>query len=299
MFDMGFIHALRRIVALVPKQRQTELFSATMPAEIASLAKAYLTNPERVEVTPQATAVEIIDQRVIHVDHARKSSLLAHLLGDPGMTRTIVFTRTKHGANRVSERLEKQGVAASAIHGNKSQTAREKALAAFRAGDLRVLVATDLAARGIDVQAISHVVNFDLPNEPESYIHRIGRTARAGATGTAIAFCAPDERSMLKAIERMTRQLIPVTALPTLAPPPAGHYTPAGAREDEAPRHRQSRSQQRPRNGQNQGQRSKTSYASKSAPRHRSPSRPISGGGSGSLAEIGFLRAAPPRGQDR
>ncbi|MBM3532875.1 MAG: DEAD/DEAH box helicase [Alphaproteobacteria bacterium] len=303
MLDMGFIHAIRRIVALVPKERQTLLFSATMPTEIAGLAKAYLRNPERVEVTPQATTVEKIDQQVVHVDHTKKSALLAHLLGDARWARTIVFTRTKHGANRVAERLEKQGIAASAIHGNKSQTAREKALAGFRAGELRVLVATDLAARGIDVQGISHVVNFDLPHEPESYVHRIGRTARAGASGTAIAFCAPDERSMLKAIERTTRQAIPVLALPAFAVPP-GPQTPAGAREDGAPRHRQSRPQQRQRNGKSNGhgqgqQRAKTSYAPKSAPRHRPPSRPISGGGSSSLADIGFLRAAPPRGQDR
>ena len=329
MFDMGFIHAIRRIVALVPKQRQTLMFSATMPAEIASLAKAYLTNPERVEVTPQATAVELIDQKVVHIDHPRKSALLAHLLGDAGMTRTIVFTRTKHGANRVAERLERQGITASAIHGNKSQTAREKALAGFRAGEVRVLVATDLAARGIDVQAISHVVNFDLPNEPESYVHRIGRTARAGAKGTAIAFCASDERSMLKAIERMTRQAIPVMALPTFAPIPA-YQAPAGEREDEKPRHRQPRQQQHrqgQRNGHGQGQgksygegqgrrngnghgqsqakadgqgqrpRSSQPKPGASKPRHQAPQR--HSGGGGSLGDISFLRASAPRGQDR
>ncbi|MSP49228.1 MAG: DEAD/DEAH box helicase [Alphaproteobacteria bacterium] len=300
MFDMGFIHALRRIVAMVPKQRQTELFSATMPTEIANLAKAYLSNPERVEVTPQATAVELIDQKVIHVDHARKSALLAHLLGDSAMTRTIVFTRTKHGANRVSDRLEKQGIAASAIHGNKSQTAREKALATFRAGKLRVLVATDLAARGIDVQAISHVVNFDLPNEPESYVHRIGRTARAGASGTAIAFCASDERSMLKAIERVTRQAIPVMALPNLPAAPAGHQTPAGARDDERPRHARPRQGQRNGSGKSYAQRSASSSSTqpRSAAHHRASSRPAGGGGGG-LAEVGFLRSAAPREQDR
>ncbi len=344
MLDMGFIHSIRRIVALVPKQRQTLLFSATMPSEIAALTKAYLSNPERVEVTPQATTVEKIDQKVIHVAHPQKSALLAHLLGDTGMSRTIVFTRTKHGANRVAERLERQGIAASAIHGNKSQTAREKALAGFRAGDLRVLVATDLAARGIDVQAISHVVNFDLPNEPESYVHRIGRTARAGASGTAVAFCAPDERSMLKAIERMTRQSIPVMALPEQLPVlPAYQSTPAGDREDERPRqqrqarngggHRQphgkpnsgrpqhgkpgngkpqharqqdARSQDgrpndgKPHNG-GHGQRQKQGgHASKphgQKPRHHAPQR--SGGGGGGIGDIGFLRAAPPHGQDR
>ena len=305
MFDMGFIHPIRRIVAMIPKQRQTLLFSATMPPEIANLTKAYLTDPKRVEVAPQATTVDRVEQQVIHVDHARKSTLLAHLLSDPKMDRAIVFTRTKHGANRVSERLEKQGIAASAIHGNKSQAAREKALAAFRAGDLRVLVATDLAARGIDVTAISHVVNYDLPNEPESYVHRIGRTARAGASGVAIAFCAPDERSMLKSIERMTRQMIPVVALPNLPAPPAGHASPAGAREDERPSrqgrppHRQGRSQGK---SDSYGQRGRSSGpSSKPAQRpHGNRPRPSSGGGgSGSLAEVSFLRASPPRGQDR
>ena len=302
MFDMGFIVPIRRIVAMIPKQRQTLLFSATMPPEITNLTKAYLTDPKRVEVAPQATTVDRVEQQVIHVDHARKSTLLAHLLSDPKMDRAIVFTRTKHGANRVSERLEKQGIAASAIHGNKSQAAREKALAAFRAGDLRVLVATDLAARGIDVQAISHVINFDLPNEPESYVHRIGRTARAGAAGVAIAFCAPDERSMLKSIERMTRQLIPVVALPALPATPAGHSAPAGARDDErSPRqgrpYRQGRSQGK---SEGQGQRGRSSGpSSKPAQRPHSNRPRSSGGGSGSLAGVSFLRASPPRGQDR
>ncbi|MBM3547786.1 MAG: DEAD/DEAH box helicase [Alphaproteobacteria bacterium] len=305
MLDMGFIHAIRRIVALVPKERQTLLFSATMPTEIAGLAKAYLRNPERVEVTPQATTVEKIDQQVIHIDHARKSALLAHLLGDPAMARAIVFTRTKHGANRVADRLEKQGITASAIHGNKSQTAREKALAGFRAGDLRVLVATDLAARGIDVQGISHVVNFDLPHEPESYVHRIGRTARAGASGTAIAFCAPDERSMLKAIERTTRQAIPVLALPAFVVP-AGHAMPPITREEDHRQPRQPRRKQRNGSANNghqahQGQKAHPGQkhrARKPAPRHQSPSRP-QGGGGGGIGDIGFLRAAAPRGQDR
>ena len=308
MFDMGFIVPIRKIVAMIPKQRQTLLFSATMPQEIASLAKAYLTDPKRVEVAPQATTVDRVEQQVIHVDHARKSTLLAHLLSDPKMDRAIVFTRTKHGANRVSERLEKQGIAASAIHGNKSQAAREKALAAFRAGDLRVLVATDLAARGIDVHAISHVVNYDLPNEPESYVHRIGRTARAGATGVAIAFCAPDERSMLKSIERMTRQLIPVVALPALPATPASHASPAGARDDDERRpHRQGRPPQRQGRSHGksdgQGQRSGRSSGPSSKPGQRPQNhrpRSAGGGGSGSLGEVGFLRSAsPPRGQDR
>jgi ATP-dependent RNA helicase RhlE len=170
----------------------------------------------RVEVTPQATTVERIGQQVIHVDQKQKPVLLAHLLGDRSMTRAIVFTRTKHGANRVAERLSRDGIAAEAIHGNKSQTARERSLEGFRTGNLRVLVATDLAARGIDVSGISHVINYDLPNEPESYVHRIGRTARAGASGSAIAFCSPEERPFLKDIERLTRQAIPVGQLPDL-----------------------------------------------------------------------------------
>ncbi len=203
MLDMGFVRDVRKIVAALPPRRQSLLFSATMPAEVARLAGELLNDPLRVEVAPQSTPVERIDQSVYHVASGGKMTLLADILADPAFARVIVFSRTKHRANRVAEQLEKRGIAAEAIHGNKSQSARQRALARFRGGEARVLVATDIAARGIDVEGVTHVVNFELPNEPESYVHRIGRTARAGATGSAIAFCDPAERSYLRDIERL------------------------------------------------------------------------------------------------
>ena len=214
MLDLGFIHALRRIVKLLPQQRQTLLFSATMPKAIATLAEQYLNDPVKVTVTPAATTVDRIDQSVVFVPSDRKRQLLAGMLRDPAFGRVLVFTRTKHGADRVARHLGDSGVVAAAIHGNKSQPQRERALAAFRAGDARVLVATDIAARGIDVDGVSHVVNFDLPNVPEDYVHRIGRTARAGARGIAIAFCSDEERPYLRDIEKLTRRSIQVTPAP-------------------------------------------------------------------------------------
>jgi ATP-dependent RNA helicase RhlE len=210
MLDLGFIHAIRKITAMLPAKRQNLFFSATMPKEIAGLADALLKDPARVEVTPVATTVERIGQSVIHVEASRKLELLTELLHDNNMTRTLVFTRTKHGADRVMKGLSKAGFTAAAIHGNKSQNNRERALAGFKAGKILVLVATDIAARGLDIDEVSHVINFDLPHVPESYVHRIGRTARAGAEGTAIAFCAPDDRPLLRDIERTIRQAVPV-----------------------------------------------------------------------------------------
>jgi ATP-dependent RNA helicase RhlE len=195
---------------MLPKERQNLFFSATMPKEIAGLASALLTNPVRVEVAAVATTVEKVNQNVIHVDPGKKLSLLTELLKDNNMTRTLVFTRTKHGADKVMKGLSAAGFTAAAIHGNKSQANREKALAGFKQGKILVLVATDIAARGIDVDAVSHVVNYDLPYVPESYVHRIGRTARAGAEGTAIALCTPEERGLLRDIERTIRQAVPV-----------------------------------------------------------------------------------------
>jgi len=212
MLDLGFIHALRRIVTLLPRQRQTLLFSATMPKMIASLAEQYLNDPIRVAVTPTATTVELVDQGVLFVSSDRKRDALATLLRDPALDRVLVFTRTKHGADRVVRHLSGSGIEAIAIHGNKSQPQRERALAGFRAGRTRVLVATDIAARGIDVEGVSHVVNFELPNVPEDYVHRIGRTARAGATGIAISLCSDEERAYLRDIEKLTR--LPVRQLP-------------------------------------------------------------------------------------
>jgi ATP-dependent RNA helicase RhlE len=214
MLDLGFIHALKRIVALVPPKRQTLFFSATMPRAIKELADRYLTNPAEVSVTPTATTVDRIEQSVTMVNQAEKPALLATILQTKAVERALVFSRTKHGADKVVRQLEAAGIAAGAIHGNKSQAQRERAIAAFKSGGMRVLIATDIAARGIDIPGVSHVINFDLPDVPEQYVHRIGRTARAGADGIAIAFCAPDERGNLRDIERTTRQKIAVTPLP-------------------------------------------------------------------------------------
>ncbi|HUL10040.1 MAG TPA: DEAD/DEAH box helicase [Candidatus Acidoferrum sp.] len=204
MLDMGFVRDVRKIVGLMPKARQSLLFSATMPQEIARLAAELLRSPVRVEVSPPTRTAERIDQRVFMVEAAAKRTFLAKLLADPAMARVIVFTRTKHGADRVADHLARAGIAADAIHGNKSQNARERALARFRAGNARVLVATDIAARGIDVTDITHVVNYEIPNIAESYVHRIGRTARAGAAGIAISLCDPSERAFMRDIEKLT-----------------------------------------------------------------------------------------------
>ncbi|HEX3699990.1 MAG TPA: DEAD/DEAH box helicase [Phenylobacterium sp.] len=210
MLDMGFIMPIRRIVKHIPRQRQTLFFSATMPAEIEKLGAEILgPNPLKVSVAPQATTVDRVNQRVLYVEQQRKRALLAELFDDAGFKRVIVFTRTKRGADRVARSLEQVGVDAAAIHGDKSQGQRERALAQFKAGEVRALVATDIAARGIDIDAVSHVVQFELPNVPEAYVHRIGRTARAGADGSAVAFCADDERNLLRDIEKVTRQRIP------------------------------------------------------------------------------------------
>jgi len=211
MLDMGFIHDIKRIVAMLRKERQTLFFSATMPQEITRLADQMLRNPARVAVTPQATTVEKVQQRVILTEKASKPALLAEMLKAEPVERVLVFTRTKHGADKVVRSLQKAGLAAEAIHGNKSQPQRERVLAAFRDGKLRTLIATDIAARGIDVDGVSHVFNYDLPNIPESYVHRIGRTARAGADGIAISFCDHDEAPFLRDIERLIRMSIPST----------------------------------------------------------------------------------------
>ena len=205
MLDMGFIQPIRRIVAAVPRKRQTMLFSATLPPDIVALASGMLNNPATVSVTPTASTAEKVSQWVLHVQSNNKRSLLAEVLRDRAMARVLVFTRTKHGANRVAEHLNRGGVCTEAIHGNKSQSARERALAGFKKGNVRVLVATDIASRGIDVDGITHVINFEIPNEPENYVHRIGRTGRAGAAGIALSFCDPSERTFLRDIERLTR----------------------------------------------------------------------------------------------
>ena len=214
MLDLGFIHALRKIVPMVPKDRQTLFFSATMPKAIHELAGKYLTNPAKVEVQPESTTAERVEQRCTFVNQKEKQALLTVMLERTGYDRALVFTRTKHGADRVVRHLEAAGISAAAIHGNKSQAQRTRALDAFKDGACRVLVATDIAARGIDVSGVSHVINFEIPEVPEQYVHRIGRTARAGADGEALSFVAPDEKSDWKAIEKVTRQRIEVHPLP-------------------------------------------------------------------------------------
>ncbi|WP_293860517.1 DEAD/DEAH box helicase [uncultured Alsobacter sp.] len=252
MLDMGFIHDIKKLVAMLPKKRQSLFFSATMPPAIAELADRFLSDPVKVAVTPVATTAERIDQSVIFVETARKQALLTKLLDDKSIERALVFTRTKHGADRVVRRLAASGIPAGAIHGNKSQPQRERALADFREGRARLLVATDIAARGIDVDGVSHVINFDLPNVPESYVHRIGRTARAGAAGVAISFCDGEERAYLRDIERLTRLKVPVVALPADLP-----VVPDAPRQDSRPQQPQrqpGRGAPRPERGQDQQQ---------------------------------------------
>jgi ATP-dependent RNA helicase RhlE len=210
MLDMGFIHDVKRVIAALPPRRQNLLFSATMPPEIIELASGFLHDPVHVEVTPTATTVDKIDQYVFFVEKEDKKPLLEHLLRDPSVKRAIVFTRTKHGANKLAQHLIDACINAEAIHSSKSQSAREAALAHFKRGSTRILVATDIAARGIDIDGITHVINYDLPNIPESYVHRIGRTARAGADGTAYSFCNQEERPYLRDIERAIRKRIQV-----------------------------------------------------------------------------------------
>ncbi|MFM8798941.1 MAG: DEAD/DEAH box helicase [Tagaea sp.] len=229
MLDLGFMPAIKRIMQLLPRERQTVLLSATMPKEIRGLAQNFLHEPKEIAVTPAAKPVERIDQQAIACDHAAKRPILAALLSRPDTTRAVVFARTKRGADKVAKFLEIAGFSAAAIHGNKSQNQRERALDGFRAGHVKVLVATDIAARGIDVDGVSHVINYELPNVPEAYVHRIGRTARAGASGVAIALVAPDERMFLRDIERLTGRQVAYVPAPEgiVLPPPGPAQTPA------------------------------------------------------------------------
>ena len=217
MLDLGFIVPIRRIVQKLPRKRQTLLFSATMPNEIAGLAGDLLNDPARVSVAPVATTVDRVEQHVFFVDGAAKKDVLVELMKDDKVTRAIVFTRTKRGADKVAQHLEAAGVDAHAIHGNKSQNQRVRALDGFKKGQTRVLVATDIASRGIDVDDVSHVFNYELPDTPEAYVHRIGRTARAGASGRAVSLCDNGERQLLRQIEKLTRQVLPSTDRRTAA----------------------------------------------------------------------------------
>ncbi len=224
MLDMGFIHDVKKIIALIPTKRQTLFFSATMPTEIAKLANTILTNPVRVEVTPVSSTANTIQQKLYYVEKPGKRQLLLHLLEDENIETALVFTRTKHGADRVAKDLTKAGITAEAIHGNKSQNARQRALTNFKARKTRVLVATDIAARGIDIDDLSHVINYELPNIPETYVHRIGRTGRAGASGIAFSFCDTEEREFLRDIHKLIGKNIPVVEHPyqSVAAAPAG-----------------------------------------------------------------------------
>ncbi|MGH6768484.1 MAG: DEAD/DEAH box helicase [Xanthobacteraceae bacterium] len=301
MLDMGFIHDIRRIVAKLPAARQTLFFSATMPKEIADLARQMARDPVRVAVTPEATTVERIDQRIIHVDRAGKPALLAELLNTESIDRALIFTRTKHGADKVVRQLAKASLNAEAIHGNKSQNQRERVLAAFRAGKVRTLVATDIAARGIDVEGISHVVNYDLPNIPESYVHRIGRTARAGADGVAISFCDAEERAFLRDIEKLIRMAIPATdrrgtqpevhaangrngnqQKPRAAKPQNGQHR---APKSQAPKSRNGQ-QRTPQNGQQRTQAGKQ----KPRARHQHHEPAAAAGSDGTIASLAFMQ---------
>lgn len=222
MLDLGFIHALRKIAKLVPTERQTLFFSATMPKAIATLSQSFLTDPVRVSVTPVSSTAERVDQTVMHIAQKAKPDLLCHVLKQPEVRRVLVFSRTKHGADRLVKHLAKADIEAVAIHGNKSQNQRLKALDAFKSGKAWVLVATDIAARGLDIDGLTHVVNFDLPNVPEQYVHRIGRTGRAGAEGQTVAFVSPEERGLLRDIEKTIRMKIEEVDLPEgfVAPAP-------------------------------------------------------------------------------
>ena len=284
MLDMGFIQPIRKIVAMVPKQRQTVLFSATMPDSIVGLANSVLHTPVRVEVTPVSSTVDKIDQKVLFVDREHKRTLLTDILAGDDVKRALIFTRTKHGANRVAELLEKAGINADAIHGNKSQGARQKALADFRDGRIKALVATDIAARGIDVDGITHVINFELPNEPESYVHRIGRTARAGASGIALSLCDNDEVAYLRDIEKTIRQAVPVDyEHPYHAPHIATRGLPGGPRASKPPQsHRggggaKSGHPQQSRGGNPHGEHGSHAAKGRDGAKHTQAGKPSSG----------------------
>lgn len=250
MLDMGFIHDIRRILALLPPQRQNLLFSATFSVEIRDLARGMINNPVEIAADPRNTTVEAVSQLIIPVDKSSKSALLRYLIKEEQWEQALVFSRTKHGANRLATALEKKGIRATAIHGNKSQSARTKALADFKSGRVRILVATDIAARGLDIDRLPHVVNFDLPNVPEDYVHRIGRTGRAGAGGQALSLVSAEEFKLLKGIERLIKQQIPRKLIPGFEPV---NPLPSSTAER---RPQRSRKPPRPRQDHRNGQRS-------------------------------------------
>ncbi len=297
MLDLGFIHDVKAIVAMLPKKRQTLLFSATMPKAIASLAESVLDNPVNVAVTPVSSAVDTVTQSIYHVAKADKVRLLVKLLNTENMESTLVFSRTKHGADRICKMLHTAGITAKAIHGNKSQTARKDALAAFKKGKLGVLVATDIAARGIDINGLSHVVNFDLPEVPETYVHRIGRTGRAGRQGVAFAFCDPAERLLLRGIERLISKRIttadPGLPVPVKAQAPATEQETKPHTDERRQTAKSARLQARP-----QKNRQPESWKANRAPRPHAPGKPFARRG-GKKKFGGFAKASAsekPRG---
>jgi ATP-dependent RNA helicase RhlE len=284
MLDMGFIHDIRKIVAKLPAQRQTLMFSATMPRAIAELAAQMLRDPVKVAVTPGASTVERVEQRIIRVDRAAKSTILVDVLRQETIDRALIFTRTKHGADKVVRSLVRAGIAAEAIHGNKSQNQRERVLAAFRKGQVRTLVATDIAARGIDVDGISHVVNYDMPNVPETYVHRIGRTARAGADGVAISLCDGEEMAFLRDIEKLIRMSIPMSdrrADPRRPEPAPANHAPA-----------------RP-SGHGKDRHWHRGNAHKQGRRHQSGEARQSGEAQGGIDSVAFLNRNVPQARNR
>ena len=292
MLDMGFIVDVRKIVSKLPVERQTLLFSATMPGAVVELAAQMLRNPARVAVTPVASTVERIEQRIIRVDRVAKPTVLVDVLRHETIDRALIFTRTKHGADKVARSLIKAGIAAGTLHGNKSQGHRERVLASFRKGDVKTLVATDIAARGLDVDGISLVVNFDLPNVPETYVHRIGRTARAGADGIAISLCDAEEAGLLRDIEKLIRKSIPATDRRTHSDRP---QMPA-SRSHPAPRSTRSagnRQRQRYRDDPARSDNAHKQHTGRSE--RRNGQREQAGDSSGAIAHVAFLRRSAPR----
>ncbi|MEI8070538.1 MAG: DEAD/DEAH box helicase [Planctomycetota bacterium] len=289
MLDMGFIHDVRRIVAMLPTERQTLFFSATLPSEVRQLANSMLRNPLEVKTTPQATSAETVSQSVFLLPQKQKRHLLVHLLKNAAMSRVIVFTRTKRGADKLQRELDSAGIHSAAIHGNKSQNHRERTLAAFKSPRPPVLIATDIAARGIDVDQVSHVVNFELPHEPETYVHRIGRTGRAGLSGEAVTFCDHEERPRLDAIEKLLRRTIAKrNDLPDLPKVEGG----SAAHADRGPRERDSRSGGPRRSGPRSGSGGRRGPGGPQQAK-RSSRRPSAASSTGAKPERAVTAAAP------
>jgi superfamily II DNA/RNA helicase len=293
MLDMGFINDIRKIVAKLPAKRQTLMFSATMPRAIAELAAHMLRDPVKVAVSPEAATADRVEQRMIRVDRGAKPSVLIDVLKSETVDRALIFTRTKHGADKVARNLARAGIAAEAIHGNKSQNQRERVLAAFRKGEVRTLVATDIAARGIDVDGISHVVNFDVPNVPETYVHRIGRTARAGAEGVAISLCDGEEMPFVRDIEKLIRMSIPVSdrrAHPSRAEPPAANG--GATRSANADPHKRGKRRRGDQSHRNRHLEQPARHHEQSARHHEQPVRQheqaVESGGA--IASVAFLQ---------